>query len=117
MGASAGRMDPSSEPTTPSASSASASTVTTGELPSRRSSPLSDDASLPSVKRKRLAFETPREGQRVTLLDMPEEILMEIIMNLDVDALSKCYRVSSTPSSPPPIPVLGCGDMEPHSND
>lgn len=88
-------MDPSSEPTTPSASSVS--TVTTGEpsdLPSSRNSPFSDDPSFPSTKHKRLAYETPREGQRVTLMDMPEEILMEIIMNLDADSLSKCYRVS-----------------------
>lgn len=93
MGANAGRMDPSSEPTTPSASSGSS--VTTAEPPSNRNSPLSDDSAFPSVKHKRLGFETPREDQRVTLMDMPEEILMEIIMHLDADSLSKCYRVST----------------------
>lgn len=86
-------MDPSSEPTTPSTSSVS--TVTTGDLPSSRNSPFAEDPSFPSVKHKRLGYETPKEGQRISLLDMPEEILMEIIMNLDADALSKCYRVSA----------------------
>lgn len=81
-----------SEPTTPSASS-STDTVTTGDLPSRPDSPLYGAAAA-GAKHKRPAYETPRDGQRITLLDMPEEVLMEIIMKLDADALSKCYRVS-----------------------